>query len=263
MPTSTGTSFSSAHLGAELPLLLALPGSTPLTCICPGPNTFVTPARARGRLVPADRRGRALPGVAGGGRGLPSAARCVGVEAPFPPFMSYANPRCVGRPGSGQRRPGGRRVRPRCPGSRSGWDIGARSGMPCRWPCPIAPGQGYGGLRMTGSVSGRGVVLAPGRSRATSTRLPSQYTRSPAAENWITMWRTRRSGLAREALPLQFHIAGPHRGVGSSPAAAQAASASSHTVDRPMLTRRRCHVGDKTPKRPPKPKKPKPPKPVA
>jgi len=30
-----------------------------------------------------------------------------------------------------------------------------------------------------------------------------------------------------------------------------------------MLVIRRCHVGDKTPKRPPKPKKPKPPKPVA
>jgi hypothetical protein len=31
-----------------------------------------------------------------------------------------------------------------------------------------------------------------------------------------------------------------------------------------MLASRRCHVGDKTPKRPPKPKKPKPPKkPVA
>jgi hypothetical protein len=31
-----------------------------------------------------------------------------------------------------------------------------------------------------------------------------------------------------------------------------------------MLAGRRCHVGDKTPKRPPKPKKPKPPtKPVA
>lgn len=33
---------------------------------------------------------------------------------------------------------------------------------------------------------------------------------------------------------------------------------------RPMLTSRRCHMGDKTPNRPPKPKKPKPPKkPVA
>jgi hypothetical protein len=29
------------------------------------------------------------------------------------------------------------------------------------------------------------------------------------------MGRTRRSGHAGEALPLQFHIAGPHRGVGA------------------------------------------------
>jgi hypothetical protein len=74
---------------------------------------------------------------------------------------------------------------------------------------------------------------------------------------------------------LQLHIAEPHRGVGSSLAAVparlagatadgrKAVGASSHVVGCPMLASRRCHVGDKTPKRPPKPKKPKPPKPVS
>jgi hypothetical protein len=66
----------------------------------------------------------------------------------------------------------------------------------------------------------------------------------------VTMGRARRSGHAGEALPLQFHIAGPHRGVGSSSrrrafaACAgqsrrpQAVNASAHVVGRPMLASR-------------------------
>ena len=114
-----------------------------------------------------------VAGVAGGGRahesavagGGASASRC---GALCPPFMSYANPRGVGRPGGGQHEPGGPRSGPGCPDSLSGRDIRRRSRMPCQWPRPIDPGQGYGGLRMTWSAPVGTQCWPRGRSRATS-----------------------------------------------------------------------------------------------
>jgi len=73
--------------------------------------------------------------------------------------------------------PGGPRSGPGCPDSRSGRDIRRRSRMPCQWPRPIDPGQGYGGLRMTWSVSRRYAVLAPGS-------LPGDFTLAELLDRW-------------------------------------------------------------------------------
>jgi hypothetical protein len=82
---------------------------------------------------------------------------------------------------------------------------------------------------------------------------------SSVAANWVTMGTTRRPGHAGEALPFCSSTSPDLTGAsGQSVAAApsplarpprQAGDASSHAVGRPTRVRRRCQLGDKTPRR--------------
>ena len=112
-----------------------------------------------------------LRGVAGRCCRLPSAARRI--RGACPPFMSYANPRSVGRPGHGQyghRGPGsGPDVPPHARAGTSGQGSRHPRGGPARSLPARATGASvcHGRSPVAGRRS-RGRCWPPGRSRATS-----------------------------------------------------------------------------------------------